>query len=151
VCINASTVRVTGHLLTPCAAFETSVSETGRRKNTRLNQQKVNHKYALWRGLKVGLVEQSDFGAGTSSRSTKLVHGGVRYLEKAFFQLDYSQLKLVFEALYERRRMLDNAPHLTQTLPIMTVRRRLVTYRACVCAHVLYASPSLTGSPHSYI
>ena len=72
----------------------------------------------------MGLVEQADFGAGTSSRSTKLIHGGVRYLEKAVFNLDYSQLKLVFEALFERRTMLDNAPHLTAALPIMTVRIR---------------------------
>jgi len=66
-------------------------------------------------------VEREDFGAGTSSRSTKLVHGGVRYLEKAVFGLDFAQLKLVFEALVERRRFLDNAPHLTDSLPIMTV------------------------------
>jgi glycerol-3-phosphate dehydrogenase len=72
--------------------------------------------------LSTALVEQADFGAGTSSRSTKLVHGGVRYLEKAVFQLDFNQLRLVFDALRERRRMLDNAPHLTRPLPIMTVR-----------------------------
>lgn len=75
---------------------------------------------ALSRGLSVALVEQEDFGAGTSSRSTKLVHGGVRYLEKAVFNFDYGQLKLVFEALHERKRLLDNAPHLTTSLPIMT-------------------------------
>jgi hypothetical protein len=49
------------------------------------------------------------------------VHGGVRYLEKAVFNLDYGQLKLVFEALHERKRLLENAPHLTSALPIMTV------------------------------
>jgi FAD dependent oxidoreductase len=70
----------------------------------------------------VAVVEQADWAAGTSSRSTKLVHGGVRYLEKAVFNLDYSQLKLVWEALAERRAMLDAAPHLTRALPIMTVR-----------------------------
>jgi glycerol-3-phosphate dehydrogenase len=69
-------------------------------------------------------VEREDFAAGTSSRSTKLVHGGVRYLEKAFKGLDYGQLKLVFEALHERRTVLDIAPHLATALPIMTVRRR---------------------------
>jgi len=68
------------------------------------------------------LVEKEDFAAGTSSRSTKLVHGGVRYLEKAFKNLDYGQLKLVFEALHERKIVLDSAPHLATTLPIMTVR-----------------------------
>lgn len=75
---------------------------------------------AATRGLRTAMVEQEDFGAGTSSRSTKLVHGGVRYLEKAVFGLDYGQLKLVFEALHERKRLLENAPHLTTALPIMT-------------------------------
>ena len=60
------------------------------------------------------------FRAGTSGRSTKLVHGGVRYLEKAVFQLDPGQLKLVFEALRERKTLLNNAPHLTRALPIAT-------------------------------
>ena len=53
----------------------------------------------ICRGLRTALVEREDFAAGTSSRSTKLVHGGVRYLEKAVWKLDYGQLKLVFEAL----------------------------------------------------
>jgi len=46
---------------------------------------------AATRGLKVALVEREDFAAGTSSKSTKLVHGGVRYLEKAVWELDYNQ------------------------------------------------------------
>lgn len=46
---------------------------------------------AATRGLKVALVERDDFSSGTSSKSTKLVHGGVRYLEKAVWELDYSQ------------------------------------------------------------
>lgn len=46
---------------------------------------------AVTRGLKVAVVERDDFSAGTSSKSTKLVHGGVRYLEKAVFELDYNQ------------------------------------------------------------
>lgn len=46
---------------------------------------------AATRGLKVALVERDDFSAGTSSKSTKLVHGGVRYLEKAVWELDYNQ------------------------------------------------------------
>jgi glycerol-3-phosphate dehydrogenase len=75
---------------------------------------------ATTRGLKTLLVESEDFAAGTSSRSTKLVHGGVRYLEKAVKNLDYGQLKLVFEALHERKTVLDIAPHLASTLPIMT-------------------------------
>lgn len=74
---------------------------------------------AASRGLKVALVERDDFAAGTSSKSTKLVHGGVRYLEKAVWQLDYSQYQLVKEALRERRYFLDTAPHLSSWLPIM--------------------------------
>ncbi|XP_061997929.1 glycerol-3-phosphate dehydrogenase SDP6, mitochondrial [Rosa rugosa] len=75
---------------------------------------------AATRGLRVGLVEREDFSSGTSSRSTKLLHGGVRYLEKAVFNLDYGQLKLVFHALEERKQVIDNAPHLCHALPCMT-------------------------------
>ena len=75
----------------------------------------------MCRGLRTALVEREDFASGTSSKSTKLVHGGVRYLEKAVFNADYGQLKLVFEALHERKRLLQNAPHLCTALPIMTV------------------------------
>jgi glycerol-3-phosphate dehydrogenase len=46
---------------------------------------------AATRGLKVAMVERDDFSSGTSSKSTKLVHGGVRYLEKAVWELDYNQ------------------------------------------------------------
>ncbi|KAK9459181.1 FAD dependent oxidoreductase-domain-containing protein [Lipomyces oligophaga] len=74
---------------------------------------------AATRGLKVALVERDDFACGTSSRSTKLVHGGVRYLEKAFWNLDYDQYKLVKEALAERATFLKIAPHLSFPLPIM--------------------------------
>ncbi|XVE75404.1 hypothetical protein DITRI_Ditri12bG0091500 [Diplodiscus trichospermus] len=75
---------------------------------------------AATRGLRVGLVEREDFSSGTSSRSTKLIHGGVRYLEKAVFNLDYGQLKLVFHALEERKQVIENAPHLCHALPCMT-------------------------------
>lgn len=74
---------------------------------------------AATRGLKVALVERDDFASGTSSKSTKLVHGGVRYLEKAVWELDYNQYKLVREALRERKYFLDTAPHLSSWLPIM--------------------------------
>lgn len=74
---------------------------------------------ATLRDLKVAMVEREDFGSGTSSRSTKLIHGGVRYLEKAFFNLDPGQLKLVFEALSERAVMLNQAPHLAHPLPTL--------------------------------
>ncbi|KAI9928500.1 hypothetical protein ASPWEDRAFT_24495 [Aspergillus wentii DTO 134E9] len=74
---------------------------------------------AATRGLKVAIVERDDFSAGTSSKSTKLVHGGVRYLEKAVWELDYNQYALVKEALRERKYFLNTAPHLSSWLPIM--------------------------------
>jgi glycerol-3-phosphate dehydrogenase len=67
---------------------------------------------AVLRGLKVALVEARDFASGTSSRSTKLIHGGLRYLEQADF-------KLVGEARRERRRLLELAPHLAQPVPFI--------------------------------
>ncbi|KAK9234840.1 mitochondrial glycerol-3-phosphate dehydrogenase [Lipomyces kononenkoae] len=79
---------------------------------------------AATRGLKVALVERDDFASGTSSKSTKLVHGGVRYLEKAIKELDYEQYKLVCAALRERRCFLDIAPHLSQALPLLLPIRR---------------------------
>jgi len=62
---------------------------------------------AASRGFKTLLIEQSDFAKGTSSRSTKLVHGGVRYLAQG-------DLSLVFEALHERGLLFQNAPHLVR-------------------------------------
>lgn len=70
-------------------------------------------------GLKTALVELDDFASGTSSRSTKLIHGGVRYLQKAILNLDWEQYKMVKEALHERSSMLKTAPHLTHAIPIM--------------------------------
>jgi glycerol-3-phosphate dehydrogenase len=61
------------------------------------------------RGLRVVLIESHDFAKGTSSRATKLVHGGVRYLAQG-------NISLVREALHERTNLLDNAPHLAQRL-----------------------------------
>jgi len=74
---------------------------------------------AATRGLRVAVVECDDFSCGTSSKSTKLVHGGVRYLEKAVWNLDYAQYELVKEALKERKYFLQTAPHLSMWLPIM--------------------------------
>ncbi|MFH0765612.1 MAG: glycerol-3-phosphate dehydrogenase/oxidase [Calditrichota bacterium] len=67
---------------------------------------------AASRGYRALLVEQGDFGQGTSSRSTKLVHGGVRYLQQG-------NLSLVMEALQERGIMRRNAPHLVHDLPFV--------------------------------
>lgn len=75
---------------------------------------------AATRGLRVALVERGDFGSGTSSRSTKLIHGGVRYLEKAFLEFDRSQFNLVRDALKERSVLARMAPHLVRALPIFT-------------------------------
>lgn len=88
---------------------------------------------AASRGLSVALVERDDFASGTSSRSTKLVHGGVRYLEAAITQLDRAQYHLVREALVERAILLNIAPHLVH--PLRTVVpayswRDVITYRA---------------------
>lgn len=74
---------------------------------------------AASRGLKVALVEKYDFSSGTSSRSTKLVHGGIRYLEKAFKKLDLGQYALVQEALHERSIFFHIAPYLAYVSPIM--------------------------------
>lgn len=64
---------------------------------------------AVLRGLRTALVERHDFASGTSSRSSRLVHGGVRYLE-------YGHLRLVFESSRERRALLRIAPHLVRPL-----------------------------------
>ncbi len=64
---------------------------------------------AALRGLRVALIDKRDFASGTSSVSSKLVHGGLRYLEHGSFHL-------VYEALHERRLLLQNAPHLVQPL-----------------------------------
>lgn len=74
---------------------------------------------AATRQLKVALVEQDDFASGTSSRSTKLIHGGVRYLEQAVLQGDRGQFNLVRDALKERAILLEIAPHLAHSLPIV--------------------------------
>lgn len=75
---------------------------------------------AASRGLQVGLVEKNDFAEGTSGRSTKLLHGGVRYLEMAVKHLDRGQYHLVRDALKERGILLGTAPHLCHVLPLVT-------------------------------
>lgn len=64
---------------------------------------------AAQRGLRVALIDKGDFGSATSSASSKLVHGGLRYLE-------HGQLRLVYESLHERRLLLRNAPHIVRPL-----------------------------------
>ena len=67
---------------------------------------------AASRGLRTALIERDDFASGTSSRSSKLVHGGLRYLETG-------NIRLVFEASAERRRLLALASHLVHPLPFL--------------------------------
>jgi glycerol-3-phosphate dehydrogenase len=67
---------------------------------------------AASRGLKTALVEKGDFASGTSSKSSKMVHGGLRYLQQREF-------RLVYENLAERQHLLDNAPHLVSPLPFL--------------------------------
>ncbi|MGA1157913.1 MAG: FAD-dependent oxidoreductase, partial [Ilumatobacteraceae bacterium] len=67
---------------------------------------------AVSRGLRVALVERDDFASGTSSKSSKLIHGGLRYLQQG-------DVRLVYEALHERQRLYRNAPHLVRVLPFM--------------------------------
>ncbi len=67
---------------------------------------------AAMRGFRTALVEKDDFGSGTSSRSTRLIHGGIRYLE-------YGEFKLVFDACSERRVMRKVAPRLARPLPFL--------------------------------
>ena len=67
---------------------------------------------AATRGLRTALVERDDFASGTSSKSSKMIHGGLRYLQQG-------DVRLVYQALRERQRLLDNAPHLVSVLPFL--------------------------------
>jgi glycerol-3-phosphate dehydrogenase len=67
---------------------------------------------AVTRGLRTGLVERGDLASGTSSKSSKLVHGGLRYLQQG-------EVRLVYEALAERQRLRHTAPHLVRLLPFL--------------------------------
>ena len=67
---------------------------------------------AASRGLRAALIERDDFASGTSSKSSKPVHGGLRYLQQG-------EIGLVYEALAERQRLLRNAPHLVRPLPCL--------------------------------
>jgi glycerol-3-phosphate dehydrogenase len=75
---------------------------------------------AAARGYKVLLLEKKDFGAATSGKSTKLIHGGVRYLEQAVKKLSIEQYRMVRKALKERSTLLKIAPHITRPLQLIT-------------------------------
>jgi glycerol-3-phosphate dehydrogenase len=100
---------------------------------------------AASRGLRVGLVESRDLAAGTSSRSSKLIHGGLRYLEQRDF-------KLVREALRERDLLVSKlAPHLVRPLPFMYPLYKKVVERPYVGAGlVLYDAMEGTKRPVPY-
>jgi glycerol-3-phosphate dehydrogenase len=67
---------------------------------------------AASRGLRTALIERDDFASGTSSKSSKMIHGGLRYLQQG-------EVRLVYEALHERSRLMANAPHLVKVLPFL--------------------------------
>ncbi|THG34639.1 glycerol-3-phosphate dehydrogenase/oxidase [Glaciibacter flavus] len=103
---------------------------------------------AVTRGLSVGMLEQRDWGSGTSSRSSKLVHGGIRYLE----QLDF---RLVREALIERGLLLQRiAPHLVKPVRFLYPLKKRVFERLYIGAGMLlydifsYSGGRPPGVPH---
>jgi glycerol-3-phosphate dehydrogenase len=97
---------------------------------------------AASRGLRAGLVEATDFASGASSESSKLVHGGVRYLQ----MLDFA---LVREALAERALLLRLAPHLVRPVPFLYPLRHRVWERTYVAAGLtIYDLLALLGSVH---
>lgn len=71
---------------------------------------------AQLRGLRTVILEARDFAGATSSAATKIIHGGVRYLEEAIKDVDPKEYHVVVRALHERVRMLNNAPYLTRQL-----------------------------------
>jgi glycerol-3-phosphate dehydrogenase len=74
---------------------------------------------AQLRGIRTVLLEAGDFAGATSSAATKIIHGGVRYLEEAIKGADLREYHVLVRALHERVRMLENAPHLTRKLEFL--------------------------------
>jgi len=74
---------------------------------------------AQLRGIRTLLLEAGDFAGATSSAATKIIHGGVRYLEEAIKGADLQEYHVLVRALHERVRMLENAPHLTRKLEFL--------------------------------
>ncbi|MFZ4516379.1 MAG: glycerol-3-phosphate dehydrogenase/oxidase [Acidimicrobiia bacterium] len=98
---------------------------------------------AATRGLRCALIERHDFASGTSSRSSKLIHGGLRYLRQYEFGL-------VAEGLRERQRLLRNAPHLVHTVPftfpvIVGAKRRTARATATLATAGLWLYDALGG------
>jgi len=80
---------------------------------------------AQLRGMSTVLIDAGDFASATSSASTKLVHGGVRYLQQAIREFDFGQLAVIRRALHERVRMLQNAPFLAHPCEFLIPTSRL--------------------------
>src|ERR1700752_5426320 len=74
---------------------------------------------AQLRGIRTVLLEAGDFAGPTSSAATKIIHGGVRYLEEAIKGADLQEYHVLVRALHERVRMMENAPHLTRILKFL--------------------------------
>src|SRR6201998_1438455 len=74
---------------------------------------------AQLRGVRTVLIEAGDFAGATSSAATKIIHGGVRYLEEAIKGADLQEYHVLVRALHERVRMMENAPHLTRRLEFL--------------------------------
>lgn len=81
---------------------------------------------AQLRGIQTALLEAGDFAGATSSAATKIIHGGVRYLEEAIRGADPQEYHVLVRALHERVRMLENAPHLTQKLEFLVPSYRWI-------------------------
>lgn len=99
---------------------------------------------ASTRGLRSLLVEKDDFASGASSKSTKLIHGGVRYVQQAFeFSLAsvssrIEKFNLVREAIEERSLMIDSAPHLTTKIPFVIPCSNILTASYYYVGSILY-------------
>ena len=96
---------------------------------------------AAARGLSVALVEKDDFASGTSGRSSRLIHGGIRYLEHGDFGL-------VHEALRERKILLRLAPHLVRPIPMYMLADSLASrafYRTGLTAYEVLAAGRNVG------
>lgn len=81
---------------------------------------------AQLRGISTVLLDAGDFGGATSSAATKIIHGGVRYLEQAIKEADLQEYRVLIRALHERVRMLENAPHLTRKLEFLVPSYRWI-------------------------
>jgi glycerol-3-phosphate dehydrogenase len=99
------------------------------------------------RGRRTLLVEQSDFAAGTTSRSTRIIHGGLRYLE-------HGELGLVRESLRERERLLRERPHLVHPVEFLLAldgrsQRSALAVRTGLFLYKMFGGPSRSGNSHS--